>query len=95
MNEIENINYSIKENEVRKVIIDYFNNNPQAINTIKSGMLMDSNINLSCRYYLIYYESKICWKFDFSIGGSYIIVDANNAEIIDTYFHNGIIVNVD
>ena len=53
--------------------------------------MAQSSINnkLECTIESYYYKDKNVWNMNFSIGNSYLIIDAKTGEIIDTYFFSG------
>ena len=80
-------NAKITQEEAKQITMDYIKENPKDYNQ------MGVWGNIVCKCGLYYYNSKICWKMEFSIGNSYIIIDGDNGEILDKYFFSGIIVN--
>jgi len=77
-------NVKITQEEAQQITMDYIKENPKDYNQ------MGVWGNIVCKCGLYYYNSKTCWKMEFSVGDSYIIIDANTGKVLDTYFHSGI-----
>lgn len=81
-NDIDNI--KITQEQAKQIVIDYLAENPGSYNELRKVSSNDI-----CTIELYKYNSITSWKIQFSTGNSYIIIDANNGEILDTYFFSG------
>ena len=84
---INNTNIKITQEQAQQILLEYLENNSESLDAMKYP---GSTGKYDCKIQLYCYEYKLCWRFEFDIGGSFVVIDANNGDIIDTYFHNGI-----
>ncbi len=91
--EIENfVSPKITYEEAKNIAIDYLVEHIEEYRELKNNFFVLSNEN--CIVDLYYYNgSTISWKMQFNTGNSYMIIDANNGNILEKYFFSGVIVN--
>lgn len=89
-NDLSNIKISAQK--AQEITINYIKEHPEEFRKMYSGRRSYSSVKTQCNVQFFQYKSKPVWKMNF-INRSYIILDANTGEILDTYFFNGIIVN--
>lgn len=89
----------ITQQQAEKITIEYLTENLDDYEELRMGDYYTSIMNKeernieTCTSTLYYYNSKKCWKMQFETGNSYIIIDANTGEILNTNFFSGI--NID
>ena len=75
----------ISEKQAKEITKDYFDEHPSSLNELYKAM----SFPVTCKTELTGYENKLVWKMNFSVGGSYIMIDASNGNIIKTYIFSG------
>lgn len=82
-------NIKVTEEQTKQIVIDYLTKNPECYEELRKGNFANTEV---CTIELLNYNLKTVWKMHFSTGDSYMIIDANTGEILDSYFFSGIIV---
>lgn len=82
----------ISAQKAQEITINYIKEHPEEFRKMYSSRRSYSSVETQCNVQFFQYKSKPAWKMNF-IHESYIILDANTGEILDTYFFNGINVN--
>ena len=81
----------VTQEQAEQITVDYLVKNPSAYTELRRGPFTKNSEK--CTIELYKYNSKTSWKMQFSTGDSYIIIDANTGEILDTYFFCGVYVD--
>jgi len=84
-------NIKITQAQAEQILIDYLAKNPSDYNELRNGFFKTNSEK--CTVELYKYNSKTSWKMQFLTGNSYVIIDANTGEILDTYFFCGVYVD--